>query len=155
MDGRRRGVSGFLPWTAPCGVGSGCFHRHRTTSAYRREKSRLGHVVEEASHQSTLLVTNDEDLLSAARHHSFSYDLVGLSSENSTGMIIRLLRCGALPDEFVEACLTAEYANLDEMRSRGMSAAKYERKRRRLAWAGQQLSLSRYDNEWLPDRSGR
>ena len=41
MDGRRRGVSGFLPWTAPCGVGSGCFHRHRTTSAYRREKSRL------------------------------------------------------------------------------------------------------------------
>ena len=42
MDGRRRGVSGFLPWTAPCGVGSGCFHRHRTTSAYRREKSRLG-----------------------------------------------------------------------------------------------------------------
>lgn len=120
----------------------------------RHDDDLLNHVIEEALRQPTLLVTNDEDLFMSARRRFFNDDLVSLSSENSTGMMIKLLRCGAVPGEFVEACLTAEYTNLEAMRSRGMSPAKYERKRHRLEWAVQQLALFRYDDEWSPDHPG-
>lgn len=121
----------------------------------RHDAELLRHVMENASREPTLLVTNDEDLFEATRRWLFNHHLGCLASETSTGMMLKLLHCGAVPEEFVDACLTAENSNLEHMRStRGMSQAKYDRKRRRLERAMQQLALHRYDPDWAPDPSG-
>lgn len=119
----------------------------------RHDADLLAHVAENASRQPTLLVTNDEHLLAAARRQFFNGAVGALFSANSTSMMLTLLHCGAISDRFVEACLNAEYYNVAEMRAHGMSDQKYEHKRRRLRQAGQQLALHRYDDEWSPDLS--
>ena len=114
----------------------------------------LRRVVDESSRYPTLLVTNDEDMFEQARHRMFTAEGAGLSSDNSTSMMLKVLHCGAVTEDFVKACLVAEYINLEEMRKRGMSTTKYDAKYRRLSQAGRQLALRRYDDEWNPDQTG-
>lgn len=118
------------------------------------DESLLRRVVDESSRHPTLLVTNDEDMFQQARSRMFSEEVAGLSSHNSTSMMLKVLHCGAVTEDFVEACLVAEHSNIEEMRRRGMSPTKYETKLRRLADAGQQLALHRYDDECSFDSAG-
>jgi len=114
----------------------------------------LRRVVDESSRHPTLLVTNDEDLFAQARQRTFEFGTVGFSSENSTSMMVRLLHCGAIPRDVVDACLVAEHKNIEQMRQAGMRQRKYDIKTRRLDRACQQLVLRDFDHDWSPEETG-
>ena len=118
-----------------------------TTGGGAHDDGLLGRAVDDAALQPTLLLTNDEALFRHARRQLFDNGATGLHSENSTSMMMNLLSCGAVPDEIVEACLTAEFQNVEKMRSGGMAAEKYYAKRKRLEDAMHHLVLRRYEDD--------
>jgi hypothetical protein len=115
----------------------------------------LSRAVVCATTDPTLFVTNDEALLLQARQWRFESPTSGLSSTNSTSMMLALLDCGAITEDVVYGCLTAEHRNLELMRRGGMANNKYERKHQRLTEAGQQLAMRTYDSESSTTESER
>lgn len=104
----------------------------------------LNRVVEASVHHPIWLVTNDEDLLEAAQKRTFLTDGGRFAAMNSTPLMTRLLKCGSLPADIVEACLVAEHENLDQMRNQaGLGDCKYRLKLERLQDAGNELVLHR------------
>ena len=102
----------------------------------------LNRVAEVSIHHPTWLVTNDEDLLERAQKRAFGAEDGRFAAMNSTPLMIRLLKCGALPADLVEACLVAEHQNLDYMRQEaGLGERKYQLKLERLERAQKQLVL--------------
>ena len=113
----------------------------------RHDEDLLRRVMEEATRQPTMLVTNDEGLFEQARRHLFCLPSCGFTAENSTDMMLRLLDCGAVPESVIDACLAAEHRNLQQMLRNGMDSTKFEVKLRRLERASQRLILRRFDED--------
>lgn len=121
------------------------------TGGGRHDDDLLCCVADEAARHPTLLLTNDEGLFGRARRLMLGRDDGRLTTENSTWMMLRLLRCGAVAEEVVGACLVAEHRNLAEMRRGGMRDEKYDAKLRRLDRAGLEVALYKFTDDWQPD----
>lgn len=95
----------------------------------------IGHAVAKAELSSVVLLTNDEDLLTAAKLFNAHLGKEGRGPEvpvlplSSAEMMQRLLNCRALDVRILEASLRAEWANIAQ---RPLSHHKYEKKRQRL-----------------------
>lgn len=114
----------------------------------QRDCALLGHSLAEADQRSVHLVTNDEALLISARQlleHLRATDrgpTSGFMVIHSVDLMKRLLRCGAISMEVMEAALLAGW---DEVSQRSMSERKRKKKLDRLAAVARQLHVN------LPD----